>query len=243
MGNLWGFFENINEIVYVANIEAYELVYMNKRAREVFGVGSPAEVRGKRCYQILRGSDVPCMFCCSGMCNPDCFEQQYFQPHLNRHFLLRSTILEENGKRYRLEMAFDVSSHEQQRSMVQNVQNLEAIINEGLRVALLEETPDQSLEVLLAYLGKALSGERTYIFERNSSGGDDNTYEWVAPGVRPEKVNLQNVPPEVCASWYRNFSIGGHIVINDLEDIRQSDPLQYENLKQQDIHSDRKSVV
>ena len=237
MGNLWGFFENINEIVYVANIETYELVYMNKRAREVFGVGSPAEVRGKRCYQILRGSDVPCMFCCSGMCNPDCFEQQYFQPHLNRHFLLRSTILEENGKRYRLEMAFDVSSHEQQRSMVQNVQNLEAIINEGLRVALLEETPDQSLEVLLAYLGKALSGERTYIFERNSSGGDDNTYEWVAPGVRPEKVNLQNVPPEVCASWYRNFSIGGHIVINDLEDIRQSDPLQYENLKQQDIHS------
>ncbi|HBA49086.1 MAG TPA: hybrid sensor histidine kinase/response regulator [Lachnospiraceae bacterium] len=134
-------------------------------------------------------------------------------------------------------MAFDISSHEQQRSMVRSVQNLEAIINEGLRVALLEETPDQSLEVLLAYLGKALSGERTYIFERNASGGDDNTYEWVAPGVRPEKENLQNVPAEVCASWYRNFSVGGHIVINDLEDIRHSDPLQYENLKQQDIHS------
>ncbi|RAZ93509.1 GGDEF domain-containing protein, partial [Klebsiella oxytoca] len=44
-------------------------------------------------------------------------------------------------------------------------------------------------------------------------------------------------PPEVCASWYRNFSIGKHIVINDLEDIRVSDPLQYENLKNQDIHS------
>ena len=41
---------------------------------------------------------------------------------------------------------------------IQNVQNLEAIINEGLRVALQEETPDQSLKVLLAYLGKALHG-------------------------------------------------------------------------------------
>ncbi len=237
MGNMWGFFENINEIVYVADIETCELVYMNKKAMEVFSIGSLEEVKGKPCYQILRGGDAPCTFC--GRCGLDkgCFEQQYYHRHLDRHFLLRSTLLTEGGRRCRLEMALDISDHEQQKSMVQSVQNLEAIINEGLRVALLEETPDQSLEVLLAYLGKALQGGRTYIFEKNAEGCDDNTYEWTAPGVRPEKENLQNVPPEVCASWYRNFSIGGHIVINDLEDIRDSDPLQYENLKQQDIHS------
>ena len=86
-------------------------------------------------------------------------------------------------------------------SSMKNVRNLETVINEGLRVALLEETPDQSLEVLLEHLGKALNGERTYIFEQNETGGDDNTYEWVADGIEPEKENLQNVPPEVCASW------------------------------------------
>ncbi|MDE6972178.1 MAG: hypothetical protein K2P38_03605, partial [Lachnospiraceae bacterium] len=52
-----------------------------------------------------------------------------------------------------------------QHSGMQSIQNLETVINEGLRVALLEETPDQSLEVLLEHLGKALNGERTYIFE------------------------------------------------------------------------------
>ena len=134
---------------------------------------------------------------------------------------------------------------------MQSVQNLEAVINEGLRVALLEETPDRSLEVLLEHLGNALKGERTYIFEQNESGGDDNTYEWAAGGVEPEKEFLQNVPPEVCASWYRKFRVGKHIVIERLEDIRETDPLQYENLKRQNIHSlvvvtlyeDRKSVV
>ena len=124
-----------------------------------------------------------------------------------------------------------------QHSGMKSVQNLESVINEGLRVALLEETPDQSLEVLLEHLGKALNGERTYIFEQNESGGDDNTYEWVADGVEPEKDALQNVPPEVCASWYRYFGSGGHIVIESLEDIRKADPLQYEILKRQDIHS------
>ena len=45
------------------------------------------------------------------------------------------------------------------------------------------------------------------------------------------------MPPEVCAGWYRNFSIGKHIVIERLEDIREAEPLQYENLKRQGIHS------
>ena len=124
-----------------------------------------------------------------------------------------------------------------QQSDMRSVQNLEAVINAGLRAALLEETPDQSLKVLLEHLGKALNGERTYIFEQNESGGDDNTYEWVADGVEPEQENLQNISPEVCAGWYRNFSVGGHIVIQNVEDIRESEPLQYENLKRQGIHS------
>ncbi len=125
----------------------------------------------------------------------------------------------------------------EQHSGIKSVQNLETVINEGLRVALLEETPDQSLEVLLEHLGKALNGERTYIFEQNEFGGDDNTYEWVADGVEPEKENLQNVSSEVCASWYQKFSIGRHIVIENLEEIRETVPLQYEILKQQGIHS------
>ena len=141
-----------------------------------------------------------------------------------------------SGERLNPADASDAGAHERH-SGIRSVQNLEAVINEGLRVALLEETPDQSLEVLLEHLGKALKGERTYIFEQNESGCDDNTYEWAADGIKPEKESLQNVPAEVCASWYRKFRVGEHIVIESLEDIRETDPLQYENLKRQGIHS------
>ena len=130
----------------------------------------------------------------------------------------------------------DIRTHEHQNGM-QSVQNLEAVINEGLRAALLEEHPDDSLQVLLEHLGKALNGERTYIFEQNEAGCDDNTYEWTADGVEPEKENLQNIPPEICASWYRNFSVGRHIVIARLEDIQETDPLQYETLRRQGIRT------
>ncbi len=73
--------------------------------------------------------------------------------------------------------------------------------------------------------------------KKNEQNGDDNTYEWVAEGVTPEKDNLQNVPPEVCANWYRNFQEGKKIVIDDVEKIKKEDPLQYEVLKRQNIHT------
>lgn len=41
----------------------------------------------------------------------------------------------------------------------------------------------------------------------------------------------------MCEGWYQNFSDGKHIVIESLEEIRDISPLQYEILKEQDIHS------
>ena len=80
---------------------------------------------------------------------------------------------------------------------------------------------------LLEHLGKALNAERTYIFEKNAQGCDDNTYEWTAPGIIPQKEYLQNLPPEVCANWYQLFSEGEFVLISDPEEIRESDPLKY----------------
>lgn len=56
-------------------------------------------------------------------------------------------------------------------------QNHETLANEGIRLAMKAESPDKSLDVILEFLGQALHAERTYIFEKNESGGDDNTYE------------------------------------------------------------------
>lgn len=82
--------------------------------------------------------------------------------------------------------------------MLRSYQNLEAMINEGLRVALLKKTPSQTLEVLLEHLGKALEGERVYIFEKNKEGGDDNTYEWVANGVSPKGKSPECTARSMC---------------------------------------------
>lgn len=122
-------------------------------------------------------------------------EWQYYNPVVEKYFLLKDSMIEESGRRFRIEFALDVSAQEEQNRAIREHHDLEKLVNEALRIALQASSPDESINILLEYLGKALNGDRTYIFERNEEGGDDNTYEWTASGVTPEKDNLQDLPP------------------------------------------------
>ncbi len=46
MSEIWEFYENLNEIVYTADMDTHEIIYMNPKACEAFGVGGSGE--GKR---------------------------------------------------------------------------------------------------------------------------------------------------------------------------------------------------
>lgn len=116
-------------------------------------------------------------------------------------------------------------------------QRMETLVNEGLRIAMNRVMADESLNIILSYLGQILQADRVYIFEKNKKGNDDNTYEWVREGVTAEIQNLQDLPAEVCAKWYQDFTEGKITAIRDLEEIEETDPLQYENLKAQNISS------
>ncbi|MCM1096881.1 MAG: diguanylate cyclase [Ruminococcus flavefaciens] len=238
MKRIWEFFENMDEYVYVTDIDKYELLYMNKKTLEAFGFRSLEEALGKKCYEVLQRSSTPCAICNNReLCQGEFREWSYYNPILNKHLMIKDTITEYEGRNCRIEFALDVSFQERQNDIIHDYSNLEMMISEGLQMASRAHTPDQSLEIVLEYLGKALHGERTYIFEKNKDGGDDNTYEWVAKGVAPQMDTLQNVPEEVCANWYKSFREKKHIIMENLEDIRESDPLLYVNLKRQDIQS------
>jgi len=51
--------EGIDAHVYVADLESYEILYMNKKMIEDFG----GNFTGKPCYQIFRNQKNPCSFC------------------------------------------------------------------------------------------------------------------------------------------------------------------------------------
>lgn len=242
--NVWSVFQNLDEFVYASDIETNELVYLNRKAMDTFGLKSIDEIKGRKCYEVLQGSNLPCALCTNSQLSVGNYvEWSYYNHVIDRHLMVKDTMVEDpdTGKKYRIGIIIDVTSHitkeTAQDDILKIYQKMEMLVNKGMKEAISAETPDESIDIILEHMGKALCGERTYVFEQNQNGGDDNTYEWCAPGVHPEKENLQNLPPEVCAKWYRCFEDGKDIMIQDLEEIKESDPLQYENLKQQGIRS------
>lgn len=236
MSKIWEFFENLDEYVYVADIETHELVYMNQKALKAYGFRNNEEIAGLKCYEILQGNFAPCSFCNNEQLRSGYFKEwEYYNAVLKIDFHIKDTLVEDNGRLLRMEIAIDCGNPRQQKSL--DYRKMEAALNQAMRVALRQSTPNQTLAVLLEFLGKVLEADRTYIFEKNDHGHDDNTYEWVAKGVTPEKATLQDLPPEVCAQWYQKFEENQNIVTENLEDIKEKDPTMYEVLARQNIHS------
>ncbi len=238
MAKIWDFFENMNEIVYVSDMDTYEVIYMNKKALSAYGFASVNEIKGRMCYEVLQGSASPCAVCTnSSLKDGEFMEWRFFNTRLGKIFGLKETLIMDGTRRCRMSIAFDASRINEKTDDKYNYSNLETLVSEAIRVAMRASTPDNTISVLIENIGKIFNSDRVYIFEQNKYGNDDNTYEWVASGVTPEKENLQDVPAEVCAGWYRNFSDGKSILIQDIEEIKDVWPQTYEVLKPQNITS------
>lgn len=234
----WKFYEELDDAVYVCDMDTYELEYLNRRCLQDCGLASMEEARGKKCYEVLQKCSGPCAICTNQYLRPGYFyEWKYTNPVLRKTYLLKDTMIERDGRRYRMELTVDVSAQERQQQTLQEYSNNETVINESLRMALTQPLPEQSIRVLLEHLGRSLKSQRVYIFQELEPGTVTNTYEWCAEGIRPEQENLQRVPFEVAALWYRNFRRHENVIIPELEATQESDPLAYEYLKPQGICS------
>lgn len=54
MADIWDFFENMDELVYVADMDTYDMVYMNRRAMAQYALTSPEQYQNRKCYELLQ---------------------------------------------------------------------------------------------------------------------------------------------------------------------------------------------
>ena len=113
----------------------------------------------------------------------------------------------------------------------------EKLVNEALQVALGEMNATASINRFLEKLGKSIHCDRIYIFEGINGMPVDNTFEWCAEGVSSEKDGLQKVSFEAVAWWYDIFETYNHLIIEDIEVLKEKHPLTYESLKPKNIDS------
>lgn len=89
---------------------------------------------------------------------------------------------------------------------------------------------------LLEKIGHFTKADRAYIVDEKD-GCYYNTYEWCNEGIEPQINELQNLRAEDMPYWIQKLSSGESIFIEDLENVKETMPAEYEILKPQNIHT------
>lgn len=99
-----------NGNVYISDMDTYELLYVNRNSCEVLQA-SPEQVLGRKCYEVIQGRTSPCPFCTNSLLKKnETYEWEFFNPNLNRTFMIKNRLLNWQGHRSRIELSHDMYS-------------------------------------------------------------------------------------------------------------------------------------
>ncbi len=155
---LMSIFDSIDEPVYVADPQTYELLYVNQAVKDSWGDGV-----GQKCHLLFQGREEPCPFCTNDKIFGEYLGRPYiweFQNEKTGHWFrcIDRAIRWPDGRMVRYEMAIDITDRKlMEESLRQTWERLELAI-EGARLGTIdwdlttgEMIPSAQLAEILGY--------------------------------------------------------------------------------------------
>ncbi len=226
-----------DSIVYVSDLDTFELLYLNKPGRDAVGFMLNEDLSGKKCYKVLQGKDKPCDFCTNHLLKEDdYYEWSYYNPVIDKTFLLKDKLMQFNGRLARLEIATDISKVVALEKTLKDKLSDEHFLMSCVEMLHSGNEPDNSIYLLLKAVCEYYNAERSYIFERSDCGNFiSNTYEYCKDGNEPYIGVLQNLPLDDLSILLNKCNTDEAFSMNIYELDETSESLEYELMKIQNL--------
>lgn len=103
--------DSIDEAVYISDPETYEILYVNKAVRKLFG----SNIIGQKCHETFQSLEFPCSFCSNKYIFGKNLGKSYIWDFKNRfnqrwYHCIDKAIRWPNGRMVRCEIAIDITS-------------------------------------------------------------------------------------------------------------------------------------
>lgn len=225
----------VPELIYVADMDTYELLYMNEPGVESFGMN----YQGKKCNEVLQNRNSPCEFCTNPLLNTERFYTwEFFNQIIGKNYLLKDKIIRWRDRLARVEVAFDTTELNERKLEMQNLLNMETLLLNCITVLYQDDDFERNINSSLSIFGSYLEADRVYIFQVDEEQQTmSNSFEWCAEGVSPEIDRLQNLDISLIDDWHADFDKGECHIAYDIEDLRASNEESYQILHMQGIKS------
>ena len=232
--------DQIDEIIYIADLESYELLYLNRIGRERSGTPAP----GVKCYEFLQGEEKPCKFCTNGELShlQDKRITWVRQHSAAGNLLLHDSVIDYEGRPCRMEVAINVNRYVDELNTAQSDLAAEKKLTSCIENLVMNDDFTAAINSMLNTIIEHYNADRAYIFEFDwEKDVTRNTYEVCREGVTPEIDNLQNLPIAVVAVWVNNFLDGSNkiTIIEDVDALKDNPTrrIEYDCLHPQGIKS------
>ena len=232
--------DQIDETIYISDLNTYEMLYLNRYGVAKFGGFKP----GAKCYEHLQGVSAPCEFCTNKIL-PHCQGQRHtwvrHHPSVG-DVMLHDSIIDYEGRPCRMEVAIDVNRYADELNTAQRDLAAEKKLVTCIEDLVMNHDFSSAINSMLNTIIEHYNADRAYIFEFDwEQDVTRNTYEVCREGVTPEIDNLQSLPIAVVAAWVHNFLDGNNkITIIEDVDALKDDPtrrIEYDCLHPQGIKS------
>ncbi len=210
--------DNTDNFIYIVDPDNYQLLYMNKKALEMYGNPSESEWKTKKCYELLHNKTAPCEFCTNQYTTENEFyEWNYFNPRFNKTYLFKDKLVQLNGKLVKLQVATDITKIVSLEEELKHRLQEQSLLLECIKMLHTGDSPDASIGKILSIVCHFFSASRGVIIQVSQDAKTiSNTHEWTDVGILPQMDNLQNVPAKVLLPIFNMFVNKEVFYMNDV---------------------------
>jgi PAS domain S-box-containing protein len=148
--------DSIEAQIFVADMETYEVLFVNRKKQEAFGKGCLT----RRCYQVFQDKEAPCEFCPNSQLlneqgEPEPVRQwESCNPVTGRWYINHDKAVRWfDGRMVRMQVAFDNTDRKESELKLRRMQKMEAV---GLLAGGVAHDFNNILSVILGYAAMAL---------------------------------------------------------------------------------------
>ncbi len=231
--------DETDDVVYVSDADNYDLLYLNKAGRELPWLAG-RDLRGRKCYEFLFGTDRPCPFCTMDLLSKDKYYIWERTDEISgNHYMLKDKLIDWNGRLARIEWAINLTEKEEQQKFLASRLKTEEALLEGIGEMAYASDLEESMNVIVRRVGELYNADRSYMMRIDDEDGQtiSMTNEWLAEGVAPEIGNLHHFPLSRSPLWHRAFTKQEMVFIKDISEFRETYPEEYQRLAAQKIES------
>ena len=225
-GNIAELIEHSENAIYVIDGETYEILYMNRSCRNLFG-DARLEL-GQTCFSYMHGNDEPCPQCLLKHTQDDSLHlDELFQERTrtwHQYDYHRITWL---GRQAWAVYAHDITQRRDEQARLRDTLVREEQLVNYIRMLSEPDAFQNRMDRLLAELGSNLHADRTYIF-RAEGERTSVAYEWCAPGIAPAREDLQSIEGSFLYRWLSDFlEKRSSVIVTNVEDIQEKWPKEH----------------